>query len=55
MNQFQNIEIITSTITFLFLFGYIRPMILGGHIDSKNIVVTTLMFFLWYYLSYVLT
>jgi hypothetical protein len=51
MNNYQNIEIAVSTITFMFLFGYIRPMILGEHIDSINVVITTLMFFLWYYIT----
>lgn len=51
MSNYQNIEIVVSTITFMFLFGYLRPMILGEHIDSTNIVVTTTIFFLWYYIT----
>lgn len=53
--MYENIEIVVSTISFLFIFGFIRPMLLGEQIDSMNVVITTLMFFFWYFLTMKLT
>ena len=55
MRSYQNIEIVVSTITFMFLFGYFKPIIMNQSIDSYNIVVTTGLFFLWYYLTSYIT
>ncbi len=48
-------QIVIATITFLFIFGYFRPMLLNLPIDSMNIIVTTVLFFIWYCSSQYLT
>lgn len=49
-NYYQNTEIVISTIIFMFLFMFIRPMLLNESINSDNVVLTTLLFFIWYYI-----
>ncbi len=51
MTLYQNIEIVVSTITFLFLFGYFRPIVMNQPIDSHAIITTVVLFFLWSFLS----
>jgi len=55
MNNYKNIEIIISTILFMFLFGYFRTMILGQDINFTNIILTTLLFYFWYLLTTLFT
>ena len=50
-SKYKTVEIIIATILFLFIFGYFRSMILDLPIDSMNIVTTTVLFFLWYFIS----
>ena len=53
--MYDNIELVVSTITFMFIFGFIRPILLGEKLDSMNAVVTTVMFFFWYFFTINLT
>ena len=39
--------IILATIFFVFIFGFIRPMLLGQAFDSKSILIDTILFVLW--------
>lgn len=55
MNNYKNIEIIISTILFMFLFGYFRTMFLGQNINFTNIILTTLLFYFWYLLTTLFT
>lgn len=55
MNNYKNIEIIISTILFMFLFGYFRTMFLGQDIIFSNIILTTLLFYFWYLLTTLFT
>jgi hypothetical protein len=51
MKIYQNIELVVSTILFLFFFGYFRPMITNNKINSYDIIITSILFFIWYYLT----
>jgi len=53
--SYDNIELAVSTITFMFIFGFLRPMLLGQQIDAMNIITTTVLFFFWYFFTLKIT
>lgn len=55
MNQYQKIELAVGTIVFIFIFGFFRQIILYNKIDSLNIVITTTLFFIWYFMTLITT
>jgi hypothetical protein len=48
-------QITTYTLLFLILFGLLRPMVLNIKFDGTRTIMTTLVFFLWIFLSKCIT
>ena len=55
LSQYEKIKIMTSTFLFLILILLFRPMIMGIVPKNLDIIVMTLLFFVWYSLSQALT
>ena len=55
LSHYEKIQIMTSTFLFLILILLFRPMIIGLVPKNLNIIVMTLLFFVWYSLSQALT
>lgn len=48
-------EIIIISLIFLVFYGYLRNFLLNNVINSTEIIITTVLFAIWYSLSYYLT
>ena len=55
LSQYEKIQIMTSTFLFLILILLFRLMIIGLVPKNLNIIVMTLLFFVWYSLSQSIT
>jgi len=55
LSNYERIKVITSTFIFLIMILLIKPMILGKIPNTKQVIVFTLLFFIWYSLSLGLT
>ena len=55
LSQYEKIKIMTSTFLFLILILLFRPMIMGMVPKGLDIIVMTLLFFVWYSLSQAFT
>ena len=55
LSKYEKIQIMTSTFLFLILILLFRPMIIGLVPKNLNIIVMTLLFFVWYSLSQAIT
>ena len=51
----QKIKCMVGTIFFLLFFGYFRPFFINIPLNSKEIVINSLLFFLWLGYSYAIT
>jgi arginine exporter protein ArgO len=51
IRQSQYREITIATILFFVLFGYWHTILTGKEVNSGDIVLTTLLFALWYFIS----
>lgn len=48
LSQLQKIDITITTLLFCIFVGFVRPLILGREINTRNIIAFTLIFFAWY-------
>jgi hypothetical protein len=48
LSYLQKIDIGITTIIFCIMIGFLRPLLLGLHFNTKNIIAYTLIFFAWY-------
>ena len=55
LSRYEKIQIMTSTFLFLILILLFRPMIIGLVPKNLNIIVMTLLFFVWFSLSQTIT
>ena len=55
LSQYEKIQIMTTTFLFLIFILLFRPMIIGQVPKNLEIIVFTLIFFVWYSLSLALT
>lgn len=46
--SYKSIEIAASTILFMLLIMFIRPILLNEQIDSDDVVYTTILYLVWY-------
>lgn len=50
----QKIKCMVGTIFFLFFFGYFRPFVINSPLNTKDIVINSILFFLWIGYSYII-
>lgn len=55
LSALQKLEIGIVTFIFCFFIGFMRPFILNKEINSKFIIVMTLLFFAWYGMTLLFT
>jgi hypothetical protein len=48
MSHLQKIDISLTTFMFCLFIGFLRPLLLGIELNSRNIIAYTLIFFAWY-------
>ena len=48
MSHLQKIDISLTTFMFCLFIGFLRPLLLGFELNSRNIIAYTLIFFAWY-------
>jgi len=48
MTYLQKIDISLTTFMFCLFIGFLRPLLLGIELNSRNIIAYTLIFFAWY-------
>jgi hypothetical protein len=48
LSQLQKIDIGITTFMFLLFIGLLRPLLLNKELNSRNIIIYTLLFFAWY-------
>jgi hypothetical protein len=51
LTPYQRIEGVVYTTLFLILFGILHPIVLEKHIVGKQVMVNTILFCIWYYVS----
>ena len=51
LTAYQRIEGVVYTILFLILFGILHPIILEKQIVGKQVMVNTILFCVWYFVS----
>lgn len=55
LSNVQYIEVCVVVLMFLILIGFLRTIILNQSLDSKNIMILTFLFAIWYILVNVFT
>ena len=55
LSSLQKLDISITTFLFCILIGFLRPLLLGQDINSRNIIAATLIFFSWYGMTLVFT
>ena len=55
LSSLQKLDISITTFLFCILIGFLRPLLLGQDINSRNIIASTLIFFSWYGMTLVFT
>jgi len=48
LSTLQKLDISISTLIFCIFIGFLRPIILNKELNTKNIIIYTLLFFAWY-------
>lgn len=48
LSNLQKIDITIATFMFCLLIGFLRPLIIGIELNTRNIIAFTLIFFAWY-------
>jgi hypothetical protein len=48
LSPLQKLDICITTFMFMLFIGFLRPLLLGRELNSRDIVVYTLIFFAWY-------
>jgi hypothetical protein len=48
LSNLQKIDIAITTFMFCLFIGFLRPLLLGIDLNSRNIIAFTLIFFAWY-------
>jgi len=48
LSNLQKIDIAIATFMFCLLIGFLRPLIIGFELNTRNIIAFTLIFFAWY-------
>ena len=51
----QKIKAVVASFFFLILFGYFKPFFVNSELNSKEIMVNTLLFFIWIGYSYIIS
>lgn len=51
----QKIKMVVATFFFLILFGYFRPFFINTELNTKEVIVNSLLFFIWIGYSYVIS
>ena len=51
----QKIKCMIGTIFFLLFFGYLRTFVVNIPLDTKSIIINTLLFFIWIGYSYAIS
>ena len=51
----QKIKIVTATFFFLILFGYFRPFFINAKLNTREVMINSLLFFIWIGFSYVIS
>ena len=55
LNSQQKIKSIVATFFFLILYGYFRPFFVNTELKTKEIVINSLLFFIWIGYSYAIS
>jgi len=55
LSSLQKLDISLTTLMFCIFIGFLRPLLLGIEINSRNIIVLTLIFFAWYGMTLIMT
>ena len=50
----QKIKMVVATFFFLILFGYFRPFFINAELKTKEVMINSLLFFIWIGFSYVI-
>jgi hypothetical protein len=55
LSSLQKLDVSLTTLMFCIFIGFLRPLLLGIEINSRNIIATTLIFFAWYGMTLIMT
>ena len=48
LSPLQKLDMCITTFMFMLFIGFLRPLLLSQELNSRNIVIYTLIFFSWY-------